>query len=70
MYNTRGVKDCGELLEISQQRYTSQTERCRRKMQSLFGNTSKSNLKTEIELKHWMIISDLPPLTLVLIKEQ
>jgi len=76
MYNTNGVRECGELLEISKDRF-------RTKKHSMFGNTcvcgntyifydETSQIPKQIEwqTKHWTIVSDLLPLTLVLIKER
>jgi len=40
MYNINGVRlDCKELLEISQQRWVSQTENFRAENRSTFGST-------------------------------
>jgi len=57
MLNANGVRDCRELLKISQQRKISQTERFPMKMLSIWKHLcmrvyflwwSKSNLKTEM----------------------
>jgi len=40
--------------------------------ENTFSTIKQGNVKTEIEwqAEHWMIVSDLPPLTFVLIKER
>jgi len=73
MFNSNGVRACRELVEISQQRQISQTEKFRTKntfnvwkhidrcVRIHFLRWSKSNFKTEMEwqTKQWAMFSDL-----------
>jgi len=83
MCNTSGIKDCRELLEISQQRKISQTERFRTKnaldvwkhirvCESTFSTMKQVKSKNRNRMADEALDDRLrlAPLTLVLIKEQ
>ena len=82
MYNTNGVRDCGELLEISSKDRFPKLKDFTLKMHSMYGNTyvcdrTFSTMK-QVKYENRNLLADetlgdslwLAPLALVLIKER